>query len=129
MDRHAIAVAIVFIMAGFVGLTKNIKSDRKEPIEKSILVTVMEIAVIFLGSVCILTGLYIVALTKSYFIGFSFLLSGVMGTTVKCKLPKERFYEEYYDSEKSKKVFRIIGIVFSVFFVILGIVALFQIDK
>ena len=57
-----------------------------------------------------------------YFIGgIIFILAGIIDATGKFKTPRNRFWETYFDSEKAQKVLRIIGIAFSILFILLGL--------
>jgi len=121
MREPYFAIAVIFIMAGTVALTKNCKSSKKEFNENKKSLTVSQIIFMIFGIIFILSGLYLIIIISYFQLGFALILSGLIGVTAKFKLPKEWFWDDYYDSENAQRVMRIIGVILSVLLILFGL--------
>ena len=120
MSEPYFAVAVIFIMSGIVGLTKSNKSSKEEPNENRKSLRTSEYVLIIIGACLIVLSIYIILLSY-YFLGFAFVLSGIIGITAKFKLPREQFWDDHFEGENAQKILRIISIGFSILFILFAV--------
>ena len=59
--------------------------------------------------------------TPYFIIGIGLMLAGIIGITGKFKSSRDWFWDLHFDSEKSQKILKIIGKVFSALVILLGL--------
>jgi len=114
------ALAVVFIMGGVVGLTKTYKSSKEGSNANRKSLTTAEYVLIIIGGSLIVLSIYLILLTY-YFIGFAFIFSGILGLTAKFKFPRERYWDDLFESDNAKKIVQIIDIVVCILYILFAV--------